>query len=375
MGKHATGSVWEKIERGVFVIAEAGKNFIETQEEQPIAKYLENAKKLVDAAVYGGADAVKFQTHTVEDEQLPIAITSPHAKGIDRYTWVTRNERITPVDEFWKPLKVYCDEKGITFLSTPFSRLSAKKLTEIGVGLWKIGSADILDFVCMDYLRNTDLPIIMSSGMSTFEEVEKGLNFLRAKNKRIALMHALSKYPGLPEEANLGTMEFYKERFKGVPIGFSENSTGTEPSLMAVAWGANMIEKHLTITRDVWGADHKISSTPEEFKAMVDEIRNMEANEERKEEWRNRPNAKAIFGKKEKKLQEDEKILRPIWRKSLMAGRNIEVGEVITGDILYAMRPQIHAGGIPSERYPEVVGKRAVKAFKKFDPIKEDSYR
>ena len=133
----------------IFIIAEVGKNFIQSPEDRPISEYVENAKALVDKAAWAGADAIKFQTHTVEDEQLNIPIISPHAPGLDRYAWVTRNEKATPVDGFWKPLKAYCDQKDIIFMSTPFSRRSAEKLSDIGVPVWKIGSADILDFVCI----------------------------------------------------------------------------------------------------------------------------------------------------------------------------------------------------------------------------------
>ncbi len=362
----------DEIQRRVFVIAEIGKNFILSPEDRPIAEYLTNAKTLVDKAVWAGADAIKLQTHTVEDEQLNIPIISPHAKGLDRYTWVSRNERSTPVEEFWKPLKAYCESKGIVFFSTPMSRGAAMKLAEVGVSLWKISSADILDFVCMDFMRNTSQPIIMSSGMSTLEEVEKGLAFLRAKSRKVALMHCLSKYPGLPEEANLAVMELLREKFPDVPIGFSENSTGTLPSMISVALGARMVEKHLTISRDAWGADHKTSSTPEEFKEMVDTIRTIEQDPAEKERWLNHPTFKEIYGSKEKRLTEGEITLRPIWRKSLMAGKDIPVGTVLTAEMLYAMRPQSLGGGLPSEQYEQVVGKKITKDLKKFDPIQSE---
>ena len=105
----------EKMQKGVFLIAEIGKNFIQTQEGRPVAEYLENAKTLVRAAKDAGVNAVKFQTHHGEDEQLNITVTSPHFKGADRYSWVTRNTNATPLEAFWRPLKIYCDEIGITF--------------------------------------------------------------------------------------------------------------------------------------------------------------------------------------------------------------------------------------------------------------------
>src|SRR3989344_2082217 len=115
-----SNKIWEKIQKGVFIIAEAGKNFIQSPEEKPVAEYLKNAKELVDKAAWAGADAIKFQTHNVEDEQHPdIRLTANHFKGADRLAWVTRNTNATPVEEFWRPLKQYCDEKGIIFFSTP----------------------------------------------------------------------------------------------------------------------------------------------------------------------------------------------------------------------------------------------------------------
>ncbi len=363
---------WGQIRKRVFIIAEIGKNFIQSSEEKSVEEYLANAKKLVDAAVTAGADAIKFQTHNVDDEQLNVPIISPHAKGLDRYTWITRNTKATPVNEFWKPLKNYCETRGIVFFSTPMSRGAARRLAEVGVSLWKIGSADILDFVMMDFIRSHGEPVIMSSGMSTFEEVELGLNFLRAKNERVVLMHSLSKYPGLPEEANLSVLQLYKEKFPGVPIGFSENSTGIEPSMIAAALGAALIEKHLTIRRDLWGADHKTSSTPEEFKEMVTGIRRMERDSAEKQKWLQHPKIKEILGKKEKWLYDDEAVLRPIWRKSLMAGQDIAAGDILAPEMIYAMRPQKHAGGLPSENYELVLGKRATRVIRKFEPLTWD---
>src|SRR4051812_38046889 len=104
--------VWEKIQNGVLIIAEAGKNFIQSQEEKSVEEYLSNAKILADKAKWAGADVIKFQTHNVEDEQLNFTIDSPHAKGLDRYKWTTRNTNSTPVETFWKPLREYCDKIG-----------------------------------------------------------------------------------------------------------------------------------------------------------------------------------------------------------------------------------------------------------------------
>jgi sialic acid synthase SpsE len=364
--------IWEKIQKGVFIIAEAGKNFIQTEEERPVEEYLKNAMQLVDEAAKAGADAIKFQTHNVEDEQLNINIVSPHFKGSDRYRWVTRNTKATPVDEFWKPLKAHCEKRGIVFFSTPMSRGAAKILDAIGVNLWKIGSGDILDSVMLDYMRNSGKPIIISSGMSTLEEVEKAVKFLREKNDRVALLHCVSKYPCPPEELHLKTIDLYKEKFN-MPIGFSDHSVGIEPDLVAVGMGATILEKHFSMSRTLWGSDHKVSMTPHELSDLVTGVNKVIGSIEEKKKVLESDFAKKGMGAKAKVLQEGEAVFRPLFRKSLMAGQDIPAGAVLKPEMIYAMRPQQYAGGLPSERYEEVLGKKIKKALKKYDPITPES--
>lgn len=368
-----SSDIWDKIQQGVFVIAEAGKNFIQTEEERSVQEYLDNAKELVDKAIEGGADAIKFQTHIVHDEVLNIDFTSPHftQKGSDRYSWVSRNTRATPFNEFWKPLKQYCDEKSIIFMSTPMSRAAALMLNELDVQVWKIGSGDILDFVMLDFVRSAGKPIIFSTGMSTLEEADKALAFVKEKNDRVCILHCVSKYPCPPEELRLGTISFYKQHFN-VPIGFSDHSIGIEPDVVAVAAGATVIEKHFSIARDLYGADHKVSMTPEELIALTKAIRELEHDQQKREEVLASDYAKAALSQTEKILQADEAVFRPLFRKALMAGCDISAGTVITGEMLYSMRPQIYAGGLPSEEYVNVMGKTTTKDLKQFDPITWD---
>lgn len=363
--------IWDKINKGVFVVAELGKNFIQTEEERPVTEYLENAKKLVKAAHASGADAVKFQTHNVEDEQLNVKIVAPHFKG-DRYAWVTRNQKATPIEAFWKPLKAYCDELGIIFFSTPMSRGAAQILDKVRVGLWKIGSSDILDFPMLDHMRRSGKPIIISTGMSTVDEVDKAVNFLKEKNDKIAILHCVSKYPCPAEELNFGTMNFLKERY-GFPVGFSDHSIGVEVALAAVAIGAKIVEKHFSFSRDLWGSDHKVSMTPEELKELTAGIASMQKNPGVKEEYLNKDIVRRAMGSGEKSLSSDEARFRPVMRKSLMAGQDIPAGTVLTADMIYAMRPQAYAGGLPSEQYEAVLGKSAAKNIKKYEPITKDN--
>lgn len=356
-----------------YIIAEIGKNQIQTQEDRPVSEYLKNAKELVRLAKESGADCAKFQTHRVYDEQLQIDVTSPHFKGSDRYSWVMRNTLATPYDEFWAPLKAYADEIDITLVSTPMSRGAAEILQKLDIPFWKIGSGDILDFVTLDYVSKTGKPIVFSSGMSTLEETEKAVAFLQKRNADMALLHCISQYPCPPEELRLSTIAFFKEKFPGLTIGFSDHSVGYESAVGAVALGARIIEKHFSLSRDLWGSDHKVSMTPEELRTMVDAIRSVEADESLRQEWLEKDIVQKGLGDTTKVLGEKESVFRDYFRKSLMAGEDIKAGTVLTEEMIYAMRPQAHAGGLPSENYEAVIGKKTCYDLKKYDPIKEET--
>lgn len=347
----------------VFFIAEIGKNFIQTEEDRPVSEYLENAKALVKAAKDAGADAVKFQTHEVEDEQLNINVVSPHFKGADRYSWITRNMAATPVGEFWKPLKAYCDEIGILFFSTPMSRKAAIKLEALGVPMWKIGSGDVHDHVTLDFIASTGKPLVISSGMVSLSELEVVIRSIQQKKIPLAVLYCVSKYPCPLEYFNLATIELLIEKYPEVVIGFSDHSVdGNEVDLAAIKLGARIIEKHFSFSRELWGSDHKASVLPQEFKAMVDATRRGQYKD---------VDVSKYFGSKERELEGAGSIFRPYFYKSLMAGEDIPAGVEVSAGMVYAMRPQMHAGGIPSERLSEVVGKKTKKSLKKFDPITE----
>lgn len=339
----------------VFVVAEVGKNFIRTKEDRPVSEYMENAKSLVRAAKEAGADAVKFQTHNVEDEQLNVPITAPHFSGADRYGWVKRNTEAAPF-EFWQEIKRYADEVGIMFFSTPMSRGAAQMLAPLNFPFWKIASSDILDFVLLDYLAATGRRIIISSGMSTIEELDQAMSFLKKRTNDIILLHCVSKYPCPSNELYLDTIPYLAERY-AVPVGFSDHSIGHKAALAALGRGAGVIEKHFSLSRDSYGSDHKVSLTPDEFRQMVDAIR------------RHEPVESDRFGRGVKILDDRESAFRPIFRKSLMAGQDIPSGTFITKEMVYAMRPQQYTGGLPSQEYETVIGRVVIKDLKKYDPI------
>ncbi len=354
-----------------FVIAEIGKNFIQSEDDRPTEEYLANAIALARAAKEAGADAVKFQTHTVDDEQANIDVTSPHFKGADRYRWVTRNTNATPVETFWKPLKEACDEIGIIFFSTPMSRGAAEKLSEVEPSLWKIGSGDILDFVLLDYLRRSGKPILISSGMSTLEEVDHAMFFLKEKTDQVVLLHCVSQYPCPTEDLHLRTIEFYRDRY-GALIGFSDHSIGTESAIAAAALGAAVIEKHFSFDRALWGSDHKVSLVPSELAELVRGVERVHADPEYRASVLQSDAVKRGMGDHAKILNEKEAVFRPLFRKTLVIAADLPAGTIIAPEHVYAMRPQAHLDGFPSDAYSEVIGKRLRSDVRKYAPLRPD---
>lgn len=348
----------------VFVIAEIGKNFIQTKESQSTETYLKNAKELIDSAVWAGAHAVKFQTHEVEDEQMNIPIMSPHFKGSDRYSWVKRNTEEAPI-EFFKQLKNYAEKKGIIFFSTPMSRLAAKKLEKIKVPIWKVGSGDVQDYVLLDYLTKTKKPIIISTGMVSHSELDGVVEYVTNSKSPLTILYCVSEYPCPSEFFNLSTISYFKEKYPNAIIGFSDHSVGDNTiPLAAVSMGAQVIEKHFSLSRDFWGSDHKASITPQEMKALIQSIRKKDYE---------RINTKQFQGKKTKELNGAKNKFRPYFNKSLVAGMNIKAGTKITSNMVYAMRPRMYIKGFYSNLFHDIVGKKVRKDIKKFDPISEDN--
>lgn len=342
-----------------FIIADIGKNFIQTADDRPVEEYLMNAKQLIDAAVNAGVDAVKFQTHEVEDEQLNIDVTSPHFKALDRYRWVKRNTEATPL-HFWQELKAYCDANGTLFFSTPMSRKAARKLTKVDVPLWKVASGDVFDFVLLNELTRTKKPIILSSGMINLAELKTIISYLRLQGALPSILYCISQYPAPKEYFNLATIEHLKETYPDLTIGFSDHSLGHDIALAAVKVGTRIVEKHFSFSRDLWGPDHKVSMTPAEMKAMVAAIRSNAFKD---------IDLSPYYGYKEKELEGATNEFRPYFFKSLVAGTDVAAGSILTEEMTFAMRPQLAGLGLPSQELPNVIGKTVSKDLKTYDPI------
>ena len=345
--------------KDVFVVAEIGKNFIRTKEERPVGEYMRNAKELINAAAEAGVDAVKFQTHELDDEQLNIPIVAPHFSGSDRYAWVKRNTEATPI-EFWRELKKYSENHGLVFFSTPMSRKAAEKLNNVNVPIWKIASGDMRDYVLLDYMIETGKPMIISSGQVSLAELDDIVEKIRARGGQFAVLYCVSHYPCPREYFNLATLEHFKEKYPEAVIGFSDHSLGKEVSLAAVTMGAQIIEKHFSMSRRLWGADHKVSMTPSEMKSLVKAIRS---------ERYKKVDHLLYYGSKEKELEGANNHMRPYFGKTLVASRDIPKGTILTKDMVYAMRPMMLVKGLPSDKYFDILGRKTKISIKRYQPI------
>ncbi|MEK7185463.1 MAG: N-acetylneuraminate synthase family protein [Patescibacteria group bacterium] len=350
----------------VFLVAEIGKNFIQTEEDRPITEYLENAKQLVDQARNCGANAVKFQTHELTDEQYPLKkIISPHFTLKDRYGWIERNTNATP-DWFWSEIKSYTESRGLVFFSTPMSRMAAERLEKIGVPLWKIGSGDVLDFPLLDFVAQTGKPLIISSGMVSYTELDKAVNYLINRGVGdLTILYCVSEYPCPDNLFNLSTISRLAVKYPGVTIGFSDHSIGkNDIALAAVKLGARLIEKHFSLSRELWGADHRVSMTPDELSSLVKAVRGGEYH---------RQNTTPYLGFPEKELEGATNKYRPYFHKTLVAAIDIDPGTTVTQTVIWSMRPKLHLNGIRSQYWPDVLGRRLKRRLAKYQPLTWDA--
>ena len=324
----------------VFIIAEAGVNHNGD---------VHIAKGLIDAAVEAGADAVKFQTFRAEKI---VTKTSKKADYQVRNTGLDESQfsmlrKLELSESAHRDLFTYCAERDIMFMSTPFDEGSADFLDGLGMSIFKIPSGEITDKPLIVHIAAKKKPVILSTGMSYVEEVEKAVGWItgvwgdKQNSPRLTLLHCVSNYPADTADVNLLAMTTMKERL-GFPVGFSDHTMGTDVTAAAVALGASVIEKHFTLDRTMEGPDHKASLEPAELRQMVKAIRNIE---------------KAL-GDGIKRPAASEGPLREIARKSLVAARPVDAGAVITFNDIAVKRP---GTGIPPEFMETVIGKKAVR--------------
>ena len=330
----------------VLIIAEAGVNHNGS---------IELAKRLVDEAVNAGVDYIKFQTFKSEKLVSKAAKQAEYQQknigheGESQYTMLKRLE-LSPADH--EVLIDYCNSKGIKFFSTAFDMDSIDYLHSLNLGLWKIPSGEITNFPYLRKIATFGEPIIISTGMSELNEIEEAIQVLikyGVTKEDITVLHCTTEYPTPFTDVNLKAMLQIGEKF-GVKIGYSDHTKGIEVPIAAVALGATVIEKHFTLDKTMEGPDHKASLEPDELKAMVTSIRNIE-------------NA---LGSGHKHVSDSERKNIEIVRKSIVAACPIKAGELLTEKNRTVKRP---GSGISPMRWNEVVGTFAVKDFEEEEPI------
>jgi N-acetylneuraminate synthase len=250
----------------VYVIAEIGINHNGN---------LEITKKMIDAAVHAGADAVKFQKRTPEVCTPPDQQKQMRETPWGYITYLDYRYKVEFNEEQYREIDRYCKEKKIDWMVSVWDEPSVDFMEMFDTPAYKIPSASLTDHNLLKYVRRTGKPIIISSGMSTMEQIQRGVDVVGAEN--LVIMHCTSTYPCEPEELNLKMIETLRNEFPNNPIGYSGHEVGLVPSAVAVAFGACMVERHLTLDRAMWGSDQAASVEPGGFERLVKYIRVTEA--------------------------------------------------------------------------------------------------
>lgn len=311
--------------RPCFVIAEAGINH--NGDERLAAD-------LVAAAAEAGADAIKFQTHFPEHQMLRADATAAYV-GESVFDLLAR----TAISrDGHTRLQALAREKGIVFLSTPFSREAADFLDAIGVPAFKSGSGELTHLPLQRHIARKGKPMIISTGMSTPEEIDRTVAAVREEGASFALMHCTSTYPTPFEHVQIGCIAALREKY-GVPVGFSDHTLGSYMAFAAATLGANLYEKHFTTSRALPGPDQPGSMEPHELKNIVDGIRAIER-----------------ASGATKQIQPGEEDVRRMAHHSVVSLRAIAAGETIPADAVWAKRP---GTGIPARQLGDVIGRRA----------------
>ncbi len=321
----------------IFIIAEAGVNHNGS---------LETAMRLIDAAVKAGADAVKFQTFKAEN-----LVCKDAGKAAYQMETTDREEsqlamlkKLELTSDMHEQLMSYCREKEIMFLSTPFDMDSLHYLVGCGMPIVKVPSGEITNYPLLREVGKTERSVILSTGMSTLDEVKAALVVLRENGTReITVLHCNTEYPTPYADVNLKAMLTLKDEL-GVSVGYSDHTEGIVVPVAAAALGATVIEKHFTLDKTMEGPDHKASLEPGELREMVSAIRNIEM---------------ALGdGRKEPSQSEQKNIA--VARKSIVAKHDIARGEVFTEDNLATKRP---GTGISPMNWNAIIGKKAKRDF------------
>ena len=330
----------------MFIIAEIG---------QAHEGSLGVALSYIDALAETGVDAVKFQVHIAEAESSVLEPFRIKFSAQDR-TRFDYWKRMEFALEEWKILKDRCVEKGVEFLASPFSNAAVDLLEEIGVKRYKIGSGEVNNYLLLEKIANTGKPVIISSGMSSFEELDDTISFLRERNIDISVLQCTTSYPTTPENYGLNVIKELKKRFK-VEVGYSDHSAKIETCIAATAMGAEILEFHAVFSRKSFGPDASSSLVIDEINMLVTSIRNIST---------------AINQPVDKTDNSNYQELKQIFEKSLAVNKDLNKGEIIKFEDLEAKKPKNQ--GINAKEFQDVIGKKLKSDIKKWEFLRQDHF-
>lgn len=310
----------------------------------------------IDALAPTGVDAVKFQMHIAEaesSEHEPFRIQF----SLEDKTRFDYWKRMGFTLEQWKGIKKHCDEVGLDFICSPFSNLAVDWLEELGVEQYKIGSGEVNNFLILEKIARTGKPVMLSSGMSSYAELDKAVDFLKKRKVSFSILQCTTAYPTQPEQYGLNIIQELMERYQ-VPVGFSDHSAKTATCIAATVLGASILEFHVVFDRQLFGPDSTSSLTISETKDLVVSVRNI---------------ATALSNHIDKNNTAAFSSLKQIFEKSLAVNKDLAKNHILTFEDLEAKKPK--GFGIDAARFQEVIGKVLNRDLRQWDFLKEGDLR
>ncbi len=314
---------------------------------------LEIAHSYIDALAKTGVDAVKFQVHIAEAESsefepFRVKFSTQDKSRFDYW------KRMEFSFEQWQELKAHCDEAGVEFMASPFSNAAVDLLEKLEVKRYKIGSGEVGNLLMLEKIARTGKPIILSSGMSSFEELDRTVDFLKKKNVEFSILQCTTAYPTRPENYGLNVIGELKERYN-VPVGYSDHSAKIETCIAAAAQGAEILEFHAVFSRNMFGPDASSSLEIDEIKQLVSAVKNIQQAQQHP------------INKEDNSAFSE---LKAIFEKSLAVNKSLPAGHVLTFDDLESKKPKGH--GIDASKFEEVLGRVLSRDLKQWEFLKEE---
>jgi len=308
----------------------------------------------IDAIASTGVNAIKFQTHIAEAESSPaepfrINFSYEDATRFDYW------KRMSFSIDQWVEIKKHCEEKGMEFISSPFSQAAVDLLESIDVNRYKIGSGEVTNFLMLEKIAKTGKPIILSSGMSSFKELDATVDFLRPFGNDLSILQCTTSYPTPAERIGLNVIGELKERYPNIAVGLSEHSGKIATGIAAASMGAEILEFHAVFDRRMFGPDASSSLTIDEVTSLVESIRFIE---------------KAMQNPIDKNDLSPYTGLKKIFEKTIAINKDLPKGHTIMFDDLEAKKPANQ--GIPAHSFREIIGKKVNRDLEKWSFLKEE---